>query len=105
MATYNELAEIRQDAQFAGFLDKVRVAVVIRAVAYLNEVSPTAQEVDWAKQAIGSPGSSANGVVWYVIGENASRTMTQIFNATDVQVQAAVDAAVPKLLLGTAPVV
>lgn len=100
MAAYNELATIQTQAAYGALIEKIRVAVVIKAVALIKSATPTAKELAWAFAALDNPARTAESVTWYVIGDNAGATITQILGAGDAAVQTNVDAAVAKLVAG-----
>lgn len=100
MATYADLATIRAQAGFGQLVEKIRVAVVIKAVAYLDDATPTAGQVAWAQRALQDPAATAESVTWYVIGKNSAATVAQILGANDSAVQSNVDAAVIKIVAG-----
>ena len=98
MATYTELATITGNAGFGVFQDKIRVAVVIKAVALLDAATPTAAQVAWAQTALAEPAATANTVLWYVVGANDSASLAAIVGASDSAVQTNVNAAVDKIV-------
>lgn len=100
MASYAELATIRDQAGFGAVVEKIRVAVVIKAVAYLDAATPTGAEVSWAQATLRNPAETAESVTWYVIGKNSAASVAQILNANDAAVQGNVDAAVAKIVAG-----
>lgn len=97
MATYQELASISEESGFDGFIAKVRVAVVDKAVTILGQAVPTAAEVEWAKKAITYPAVVADELVWYVVVANKSVNLATIVAASDSAVQNNVNAAVDKI--------
>lgn len=100
MATYSELAVIAQDAGFGEFVQKVRVAVVVKAVAFLGAATPTPAEIEWSVAALDEPGRAAHSVTWYVIAANSGAAVAQILGATDTAIQSNVNAAIDKIVLG-----
>jgi len=95
MATYAELANIKSDdTAWGGFLEKVRVAAVIKATAVIDSVTPGADVLAWAKGTIANPVSAGDGVVWYVVGSNDSIAVSAIYGASDNAIQTNVNAAV-----------
>lgn len=100
MATYIELANIQSAAGWSDFLNKVRVAAVLKAVALLDSATPTAAQVAWAKSTLASPNQGGDDVVWYVIGANAGVALSSILAASDTAVQNNVNAAVDVITAG-----
>ena len=97
MATYLELARITEQNDWGDFFDKVVTATVIKATAIIDSSTPSAEAVQFAKDALGQPRVAADSLVYYVIGANDSATIAQIFAASDNSIQTNVDAAVDAL--------
>lgn len=97
MATYSEIAAIHSDAGFTAFLDRVSVAVIIKAKAIADMTTPTTAALDWAKTALNSPRSMAGSIVHYVIAANNSASISAMLGASDSTLQTNVDAAVDTL--------
>lgn len=97
MATFDELITFGQGADYTGLRNKVRVAVAIKAAEIVNDVAATAEQKAWAKEALASPGATAETITNYVLAANASATIAQITAATDATIQGNVDDAVDKL--------
>jgi len=102
MATYGELASIREQPDWADFQNKVRVSSVIKGVAIFNSVAPTQAAIDWATKTISSPTVGGDSIIWYVIGANDTATLSQILTAADANIQANVDEAVDIIVAGGA---
>ena len=83
MATYTELAGIQDGTEWEVFLNKVRVACLIKATAVIDSTTPGADVLAWAKSCIAEPVSSAQSVVYYVVGSNATAALSAIYSATD----------------------
>ena len=98
MATYSELSNIHEDPGYGPLVNKVRVAVVDKAVSLLAGAAPTAADVAWAVTTLQNPAIAAAGIVWYVIVANKSASVAAILAAGDGAVQSNVDAAVDKLV-------
>ena len=98
MATYLELASIRDEAEYSSFYEKLRVATVVKATELLDLPTPTAAQVEWALAATRNPSTSADSILWYVIAANKASTTAQIVAATDVAIQTAVDSAVDAIV-------
>jgi len=94
MATY---AEILTASQNDVLRQKILVACVIAAEKVRTELSTVtnhAARLAWAKAAYANPEAAQKGMVMAVLAQNSTFTLAQIIGATDVTVQAAVDAAV-----------
>jgi len=94
MATYAELIQASGDSALQA---KVQVACVVAADAIRAKASPTAGERAWASMVFLDPTHAMREVLWSVLAQNKGATLAQIVDATDGQVQTAVDAAVPLL--------
>ena len=97
MATYAELAGITNESGWSEFVDKIRVAALIKAAAIITSTTPAESLLNWAKGTIAAPGPAANSVAFYVVAANASLTIATILSATDSQIQDKVDEAVDAL--------
>lgn len=97
MATYTELYNLRSDSALR---NKVAVACVVKAQGYLDEATPTTNEVAWANATINSPITMADKILNYVLAANKSATTSQITTASDAAIQTNVDAAVNALVTG-----
>jgi hypothetical protein len=97
MATYSELYGLRTNTDLR---NKIAVACVVKATAYLDEATPTADEVAWANTTISNPLTMADKIMSYVLAANKSATTSQITSATDAAIQTNVDAAVTALVTG-----
>ena len=87
MATYTELATIKDGTEWNGLLEKIRVACVIKAAAIIDSTTPAATALEWAKQAIAKPEQAGDFIAHYVIAANADASLVQIYGATDNAVQ------------------
>jgi hypothetical protein len=96
MATYNELFELH--TQNTDLLNRVTVAKTIKAQALLALPTPTAAQVAWAVDSLGSSREASKDLLSYVLAANAGLTVAQITNATDAAIQSAVNAAVDKII-------
>lgn len=94
MATYDELAVIRDDTRYNGLLNKIRVAASIKAAAVIDSVGPGAVVLDWAKNTVANPIKSGDELINYVIASYNTSTIDQIFGASDSNIQNAVNSAV-----------
>jgi hypothetical protein len=98
MATYIELQSLRGSTLSSPLREKINVAITIKANILAKLPTPTAAQVAWSKAALESPESFQNIVLNYILADYHTQTTTVIQNATDAQVQTAVNAAVDTLL-------
>ena len=92
MATYAELFELRGDSALR---NKVESAVIIAAETVMNEDGGTANHVNrliWAKNAFENTRSETLRMFKALLAANESATVGNIQSATDVAIQADVDA-------------
>jgi hypothetical protein len=94
MATYFELLQASENPNLN---NRIRVAVFIAAEAIRIEAATTpnhSARLVWSKLVFENPDREAQRMKWAVIAQNKDSTLTQITDATDAQVQTAVNAAV-----------
>ena len=96
MATYTELHTLIGSS--GTLRSRMLVAIAIKAHGYVTAQSPTAEQVAWAKQAIGKPEAYLDAVLIGVLAANKDATVAQINAVTDAQIQTAVDSIVTNLL-------
>ena len=94
MATYAELATIKDDDAWNGLVNKIAVACSIKATAVIDSATPPATLLEWAKQSIADPLSASNDIVYYVVASNSSATLAQIYGASDTAIQNNVNTAI-----------
>jgi hypothetical protein len=97
MATYAEIMGIVGGTSGDPLKLQIRVAIVVAANAILNEATGTtnhAARLIWAKTAVSSPEVEAEKMLWAVLAQNVSFTVSQITAASDATVQTAVNNAV-----------
>ncbi len=94
MATYAELATIKDDDAWNGLVNKIAVACAIKATAVIDSATPGVAVLEWAKQSVAEPLKASNDIVYYVVSSNSSATLAQIYSASDVAIQNNVDAAI-----------
>ena len=97
MATLLELANIFGTTDFTELLNKITVAVAIKADSIINEASPSASRLAWAQLAIEDPRQEAKKFIWGVIAANESVTVAQIIGASDNAIQTNINDYVDKL--------
>lgn len=99
MATYAELHALQgNNSSVVPLYDKIQVALIIRANALAKLANPTAAQKAFASAALANPSSYQQTVLNYILADYQAANVTQILNASDAQVQAAVDSAVNTLL-------
>lgn len=91
MASLLDLANIFGTTGFAELLNKITVAVAIKADSIINEASPSAPRIAWAQLAIEDPRQEAKNFIWGVIAANESATVAQILGASDNSIRTNVD--------------
>lgn len=98
MADYIDIGNIKDQAGYGDFAKKVSVAIVIKAHDISQEATPSQNEIDWAKEALAKPESKRHQIENYCFADNSGVTITQMLNATDIQIQNNVNACVDNLL-------
>jgi len=96
MATYQELFDYRSTVECQNLINRITVAVAIKAEAIAGG-TPTAEQRQWAVEALSNPRSKADSIIGFVLAANAAATTTQITNATDAAIQSNVNDAVDTL--------
>lgn len=95
MATYLELAQINDSSSdWNDFRAKVAVAVAVKATLIIDQATPTAEALAWAKGAITGPTQAVSDVLWYVIASNDNLAISAILSATDNAIQSNVNSAI-----------
>lgn len=99
MATYDELRTIKEQPGWGELVEKIRVAVGIKAGSILDEPTPSDNAKVFAQRALASPATAADqgGIITYVISANNTATINQILNALDATIQSNVDTAIEAL--------
>lgn len=97
MATYIDLNALIATADGNLLQKRVSVATVIAAQALL-EGTPTADQKAWALQVLADLRQEAMKLLRYAIADNAASTPAQITGVTDAQLQAAITAAVARIV-------
>lgn len=96
MATYQELAGIATTSD--GVLrSRVQFACIVAAHAVAGESDATvnhANRLKWAAAVMADPERESQRMLWFALAANKDATLPQIAAATDVALQATVDAAV-----------
>jgi hypothetical protein len=94
MATYAELAGIREESEWNSFMNKVRVACAEKATNVIDSTSPPASRLEWAKEAIADKNRAGDNIVDYVIMSNNGASIATILGAGDTAIQNNVNSAV-----------
>ena len=89
MATYLELFGLYDNDTL---LQRIEVGLIVRAQAYLDGASPTAQQRSWAYQVFQSPRNEATRMLKYLLAKNAALTTAAITGVTDTALQTQIDA-------------
>lgn len=97
MATYLELLAAQEND---GLRQKVRIACVIAAEVVRTEATGTtnhANRLIWARSVLQSPERAGDAMIWAVLAQQSSQSINTILNATDAQIQTAVNGAIDLL--------
>jgi len=97
MATYEELFNLRTNTALR---NKLAVAAVIKAQAYVVGATPTLNQLTWAESTFTNPLHEADELMNYVLAANKDLTVSQISGASDSAIQAHVNTAVEALVTG-----
>ncbi len=97
MASYTDLFELRSDSVL---INRIAVAVTIKAQVYVDGATPTADELAWASRVLIAPRPEAEKLLHYMVALNNTATISQITGSSDATLQTAVDAAVDALVGG-----
>jgi len=97
MATYSELHDFKTGPDSQDLVNRITVAVSVKAHAIADAASPTTEQIAWAVAALAAPRAKADIIVHYVLAANKDLTLAQITAASDSAVQNNVDAAVDDL--------
>ena len=97
MASYTDLFELRSDSVL---INRIAVAVTIKAQTYVDGLIPTPDELAWASRVLIAPRPEAGKMLHYLVAQNNTAAVVQITGASDATLQTAVDAAVDALVGG-----
>jgi len=97
MATYLELAEIKNGTGWNDFLSQVNVALQIKAASIIDEPTSVDSLTAWAKAAITNPVDTGRAIANYVVAANASATLLQIYGASEATIQTNVNTEIDAL--------
>lgn len=98
MATYLELSNYSSTPEYQTLVNKIKVAVAIKAKAITDLETPTANQINFAKRAFEAPSEVSSSIVNYVLAANAAVSITAINAASDSAIQTNVNLAVDDLL-------
>lgn len=101
MASYLELYNMRSDPRYSDWAFRIEFSISVSANQIADDPTSTAGKDDWAVRALGDPAAQRPGFEQFVLAENRSATLTQIFEASDAQMQTNVDKAVNALVPDT----
>jgi hypothetical protein len=92
MATYTELVTLFNNDVLR---NRIEVAVIVKAHDIINEATPTAERIAWARSVL-STGSyaEAQSLLKYALAANKAATVQTILGATDEVLSTVVGAAV-----------
>lgn len=99
MASYAELYDLRSNSALR---NKIAVAVAKKAQLLIDSANPSNAQITWANSALTSPTAKAETLLTYLLAANSAASVGQIQGVADADVQAAVNAAVDKLIAGGA---
>ena len=98
MAIYAELLNIATTSDALKQQIKVACIVACDVIRAEAEATPNhANRLAWARATLSNPDSAASQMVMAVLAQNRGATVAQITNASDADVQTAVNAAVDLL--------
>ncbi|HEY4759901.1 MAG TPA: hypothetical protein VIH42_04910 [Thermoguttaceae bacterium] len=97
MATYEELFNLRTNTALR---NKLAVAAVIKAQAYVVGATPTLNQLTWASNTFANPLHEADELMNYILAANKDLSTAQINGASDSAVQSQVNTAVEALVTG-----
>ena len=87
MATYLELAGIKEQANWNDFLNKVRVAAAINAQDIIDSASPTQTAIDWAKATLADKNEAGAAIADYLVAKFNTSSVATILGAADADIQ------------------
>ena len=96
MATYVELSDLRGIAATDALRKKIAIACLVKANT-LAGGTPTENQKAWAVSALQDPGKYSDALLNYIIAEYNTVATSAITDATDAQVQTAVNEAIDTL--------
>ena len=97
MASYTDLFALRNDSVL---INRIAVAVTIKAQIYVDGATPTADQLTWAGRVLNAPRPEAEKLLHYLVALNNTATIPQITGTTDAALQIAVNAGVDAFVAG-----
>ena len=98
MATLKEIYDFVGSADSSDLRNKIVAALVVRSMAIVNDGTSTAEQNNFARACLRNPKSYEATALNAIMGEYAALTITQIRDAADEDIQAAVNKVVNQLL-------
>lgn len=98
MATYIELYTALNHVDNDGLKSQVGSAVIIAAEEKISDLGATAAQLAWADDVLLNPRPVAKKALLAVMAANKDVSISAMQSATDIAVQAKVDAIVPGLI-------
>ena len=98
MATLKEIYDFVGSADSSDLRNKIVAALVVRSMAIVNDGTSTAEQNNFARACLRSPKQYEATALNAIMGEYAALTITQIRDAADEDIQAAVNKVVNQLL-------
>ena len=95
MATHTEIRSLYTDSNLVG---KMEVSVANKAHAILQEATPSATRMEWARTAlVTNLTAEADMCLRYALAASKALTVAQLIGASDADLDAATSAAIDKL--------
>ena len=98
MATLKEIYDFVGSADSSDLRNKIVAALVVRSMAIVNDGTSTAEQNNFARACLRNPKQYEATALNAIMGEYAALTITQIRDAADEDIQAAVNKVVNQLL-------
>ena len=89
MASYEDLYDFRNNT---ALINRVQVAISIKAQSILADVGATQAQIDWANMALNHIEQESRRAWAYMLAANKTGSTTDIQEATDNTIQTNVDA-------------
>ncbi len=97
MASYIDLFDLRSNSVL---INRIAVAVTIKAQTYIDGATPTTDELVWASRVLVAPRPEAQKLLHYLVAVDNTATIAQITGASDSAIQTRVDAGADALVTG-----
>lgn len=99
MATYAELQSLVSSPTIGGLRTRILQATIQKAYAVSTAQQSTPTMRSWAASALADPQAEQTALLNFVVSANSSKTVVEITNLTDADVQTAVNNCVDKVLI------